>query len=392
MPSPSPSTPNTCTFYFQEPVEEIPPERLLILDHYAFDAIELKAYFENAMENVSVNPHTNKTFSKEAIDILRGHPTLGTFIKELEEKTRHQDVGIQLETIDAVMQLLLAIHARGLDSSDKAREIFLEHHHSLTDEAQKQLDNYVISVPSLYGGFQRMTFAAALQGGHHSCAIILQTFLWCFVIHMRPSALDWVPPKLETKSVEYNMSILASPYTLSREQLQGYARTFRAEPVNRFLRFFSYTDSFFVLVRNATLYTLAFFAIAPYTILPLSRAADDWIMKNVKTFLSETYSLTKHESLLISAIITALGQTLIMLLPLFAFVTLLIKEENRLLHRPNTVELSSIGDVRIPRPDLPSPLVRHSLWEQKCDQNQLVAKRAQHEFDKRWGLTRLTLR
>jgi hypothetical protein len=205
---------NTETFFYQALIADIPADKLVILDGYAFDSDELAAYAENHAEEFYKNPHIldrkfNQEYSEAAKTVLRNHPTLNKFALALDKQLAEQKNYILPETVDAVITMLQTFHERGEEGSIEARAKFLEHKFSLTEEQQKRLDSFIIEVPTLNrDGVQRMNFQEAFTGGDDkdACILTVQVYLWQFVVTMRPESIALVPEAV--KQIAFRTKLL----------------------------------------------------------------------------------------------------------------------------------------------------------------------------------------
>ncbi|WP_131781391.1 hypothetical protein [Legionella gresilensis] len=75
---------NDETFAYGTPVNDIPNERLLVLDNYAFDIDELNQLPE---KDLFTNMHTQSEFSEEAKQILASNSILGEKVQKLLPQT-----------------------------------------------------------------------------------------------------------------------------------------------------------------------------------------------------------------------------------------------------------------------------------------------------------------
>lgn len=202
------------TFLLMNPVSQIPKERLIVLDHYAFDVHELKSYAEANLDTFYKNPHitsrrANNEFSSDAKKLLRQHPVVGKFAAELDEKLAKQKTSIRPETIDAVIRLVKRYNLEGDSKSAEANTEFLRYKETLTVDQQMQLDNFVIEVPILSGGVQRVRFGDNFVDGQ--CIIAAQVYLWQFVVSLRESAIKQMPEIVQEYALQRGLLISAEP-------------------------------------------------------------------------------------------------------------------------------------------------------------------------------------
>jgi hypothetical protein len=217
---------NHRTFVNLENSLSISKDDLIVLDGYAFSITEL---CENANANLKDfyrNPHIiqageNTSFSENAIKQLRMHPILSQYAKVLDEKLALQKNGISEKTIDEVIFLLKKIE-NGLAAADKAEVEFGRYFFTLSAEEQTKLNAYLIRVESTYGGFQNLTFEAALMGGNSQdrCTQTLKIYLWQFVVDFRPA---------EFQNIPRNVMRMASLHYLKIKLRESYAPSISLE-------------------------------------------------------------------------------------------------------------------------------------------------------------------
>ena len=220
---------NTETFTSLESVKDIPQENLLILDKYAFDVNELKEYAKQSLNKLYKNPHTNSSFTPEAIATLHSHPILGQYCTQLDQRLAEQKREINNETVEKIIGMLLDINKVGIDGSEDPRMKFLEYKSTLTLQEQKNLEDYIIQIPvsklllssNVSGGEARgalmrgslkktqqdpeeaatrsLRFSEALVGGSQAapCVKTLQVFLWKFVLDIKPEAITQLPKEVQ---------------------------------------------------------------------------------------------------------------------------------------------------------------------------------------------------
>ncbi len=214
---------NRETFANNTPSNEIPSSDLIVLDGYAFDVNELELLGKHTLLQFYKNPHItsaeqSKEFSESAKQQLREHPKLTRFARELDDSLAQQVNQILPATIDAAITLLQALHVHGVDGSSQAQRKFLDHKSTLTQSQQNSIDNYIISVRSQGGGFQRMRFEDAFNGGdsYSPCIRKTQIFLWQFVIDHRPDAARLIPATVHRMAEQANL-VLNQP-SMQRNQ------------------------------------------------------------------------------------------------------------------------------------------------------------------------------
>jgi hypothetical protein len=217
---------NETTFLFLNPISSISEQDLIILDDYAFSIKELKLYGKNSFNTFLRNPHEiARNFSEEAINTLENHPLFSEYVQQYKTKIATQKHGISLNTVSAVLDLLLKITAQAAESSLDPRISFLEFKGTLTPVEQNQLDHYIIRLPyhhSLEASARNeanlaffhpslkmkksspyqervMTFSDALSGGNQAnpCRRTLQIFLWQFVLNFNPPARERIPEEVK---------------------------------------------------------------------------------------------------------------------------------------------------------------------------------------------------
>ncbi len=191
---------NEKTFLYLTDTQEIPADKLIKLDGYAFDVDEL---VENAQQNLIKfyqNPHVtsvtdNNRFSPAAIDLLRTHSMLSQYAQSLDEMLAAQAAKISKETVDAVLVFLQEIEQPNVVDNETSRAKFYEYYLTLNDDDKENLNAYVISMHLVGGGVQALKFDAALAGGSEAsqCIIITRLYLWQFVIDFRPAEITKIP-------------------------------------------------------------------------------------------------------------------------------------------------------------------------------------------------------
>lgn len=258
---------NEETFAEETPVWAVAKNKVIVLDAYLFDIDELVAYYRSGSD-FKRNPHTSAEFSAVAREQLRGHPLIEPLLSD--ELLAHQraDQLMTAEVIDAVINMLRHIDRVTMpgftaDASDdtelslddilqsaldqvsggggggskpstaksnleRAREYidaFIEFKSKLSAELQGLLNNYTIWRHKPGGGFDRMNFLIALNGGGQAmgCIITTQVALWQFVKHFRPR-VD-VPPRVM-------MAAMAQEYVFSDSD-QGSSKP---SPADMFMR------------------------------------------------------------------------------------------------------------------------------------------------------------
>ncbi len=180
-------------------VHEIEAEDLLVLDGYAFSALELSQKAERSLIDFYRNPYVStgarsRDFSPEAQQMLNQHPLLSSFARQFAEHLSLQANHLHGKTIDEVIKMLTRFNLEGVAGSADARAEFLEHKATLAEEDQQHLDNYFIRLPHVEGGTHNMLFKDAFLGGQYSqCIVIAQMFLWQFVVDLRPGEIEHIP-------------------------------------------------------------------------------------------------------------------------------------------------------------------------------------------------------
>jgi hypothetical protein len=203
-------------------VQDIPEDKLLVLDDYAFDVDEFLANIEgDRFSKIYTNPHLENTssdaeFSETAKSILRSHPILSQHAREYDERLRVQKTGISAETIDRVTHLALcyavisAEHrnaaSSNIEDSDQTNlAAFLEYKAKLPEQERADLDDYIIRVTSRFGGTQNLSFQSVLKS---SCIVQQQIFLWQFVVELRPESAVLVPEHVHQQARSNDLEIL----------------------------------------------------------------------------------------------------------------------------------------------------------------------------------------
>lgn len=222
---------NEKTFLYFDLIGDLAKNDLIALDGYAFSIEELKQYGKESLDTFFKNPHEiSQTFSPEAITILEKHPDLKNYAQQHKNKLASQKHGVSLNTVSAVMDLLLGLETQENESRQDPRATFLGFKDNLTREEQNKLDCYVIKVPHLASSSghltafpfpeaslaffsstspkikkptqyqeRTMTFAEAFMGGSHSapCQRTFKIFLWQFVLNFNPKVLDRIPQSVK---------------------------------------------------------------------------------------------------------------------------------------------------------------------------------------------------
>jgi hypothetical protein len=223
---------NRETFLFMEPVNELNSENRCVLDGYAFSIDELVAYAQSAIHAIFRNPHlrgrgSRADFSDMAHERLKNHPALRQYILNLENHMLKQFSKIQDKTLTELISMLNKINLSD-DSLEwtVARANFIKYVNTLNKWQQKNLYDFVIEVPCVQGGFQRMNFKDALDGGPDDCVYVLQIFLWQFVIMHRPQYFYNVPAQVHDLAAlsDTNLRILPPKQAVNTHTPQLPAR------------------------------------------------------------------------------------------------------------------------------------------------------------------------
>lgn len=232
---------NKLTFASREPVENIDPNNLLVLDGYAFDVDELFNYVSTRPEHIYTNPHwlgkkifgipQSPEFTDPTKEIIRKHKRFSRFAENFDEIQKEPKKFIKPATVDEVIKLLQNIIASNPDNNpndmkidsggendddvnrgvDAAREKFLEYRKKLDGIEKRALDYYFIKVPSAFGGIdgntQNMFFKDAFWGGLGRCIKTTQIFLWKFVTDFRSDIT--IPQQIQTLAQQQQAVIRA---------------------------------------------------------------------------------------------------------------------------------------------------------------------------------------
>ncbi len=198
--SPAPVYHNADTFIDFTPIAELPPERLIVLDGYAFDINDLVTHGSGSqLQKIYTNPYLEhgaqqNEFSEEAKSILRAHPLLGQYAREFDELLRVQSGLIRVATVDEVLRMAQSFARTGTDGSEDALAAFRIFQSTLSTQEKSNLDGYIVSLPFEGGGSQNMRFEDILK---HSCIQAQQMFLWQFIVQLRPEASLLIPETVQ---------------------------------------------------------------------------------------------------------------------------------------------------------------------------------------------------
>ncbi len=188
----APQFKNARTFVELIPIEDVAFDDRIVLDNYVFSIKELIQYGQHQLLSFYKNPHLtqstqNQDFSEQAQRQMHQHEQLAPFACELDRRLKEQAKVIQVATIDAVITMLAAFEREGVVGSSPAQGKFLEHVATLSKYARAALNDYIISVALTGGGYQRLRFEDALNGGavNEPCINTANIYLWQFVVDHR---------------------------------------------------------------------------------------------------------------------------------------------------------------------------------------------------------------
>jgi len=221
---------NQTTFLYDENILDVSQENFLALDGFGFAVDELRDYVEHDLSKLYTNPHIktgDREFSETAKQILRNHQLLGPYARRLDSLLIEQKFGIKEATIDAVVKMLLNFAKYDVEGSGHARaEFCIYYQEELNAIEQSKLFNYLIKVTSLYGGTQNFTFAAAFNA---DCIKIAQTFLWQFVIDIKPELYQKIPAAVLQMARESQNLVITLQENRSRVSQSQF---FRRQPLH----------------------------------------------------------------------------------------------------------------------------------------------------------------
>jgi hypothetical protein len=262
---------NSQTFSELAEISEIPSQRLLILDNYAFDSQELATYAKHYPHRLGRNPHTKVLFSALAKNQIRAHPDTCNSMHLMEHQISLQNTLITDAILKRVIQLLKTIDeclnppvmpageeersdsdVSEEESSDEDNDSqweadwqsetdepvdpmalencvdedakmfvpegcnvavidFQIYLNNLKPSTRDTLNNYLIEIHSTRGEgeIQFLEFNAALVGGNNiePCAKILQIYLWQFVVDFKPGMLKKIPDAVKQAATNAKLEI-----------------------------------------------------------------------------------------------------------------------------------------------------------------------------------------
>jgi hypothetical protein len=134
----------------------------------------------------------------------------------LEEKVPQEEEVEEEEDVDIDEDLFEDLSdSRNLSNAcDQAHLEFIVYLSTLSKNKRKTLNDYIIEVPFVAGGHQRLKFEAALTGGNdfEPCVTTMQIFLWQMVVTFKPALISSLPPSVKEAANRFHLEIRSANY------------------------------------------------------------------------------------------------------------------------------------------------------------------------------------